>query len=288
MKNFCPKPLLAISLCALFTAMAPAQDRAAANPLGVFDFDFRGSTPADKIRSIETLGFCGISMFFNNENDIARLEQYQAADPDLNFIAGLFVNDHTTKLDLSRLDKVIAKLAESDAILWLIMRGSPENEESVVRRIREISDRAAEEKVLVCLYPHDGDLHTYKTAEEALTYLEKANRPNLSLSVHLCHELRGGHGNRLAEVIKKVRPYLKLTSISGANHAVTPGDDDWSDTIKPLSEGDFDTTIFLRALKDANYRGPIILHTFGLAKKPADHHSESMRVYGSLWKKVTD
>jgi sugar phosphate isomerase/epimerase len=257
-----------------------------ANPLGVFDFDFRGRTPAEKIKSIGGLGFEGIAMFFNGDNDIAKLEKYQAADPDLRFIAGLVVNNHTGRLNIPQMERLIAKLSETDATLWLIMKGSPDDEKSVVKRIREIADMAAKKKVPVCLYPHDGDVHTYKTAEDALVYLEKANRPNLSLSVHLCHELRGGNGKRLAEVITKVRPYLMLASISGANHEVTPGNPDWSDTIKPLSEGDFDTTVFLRALKNAGYEGSIILHTFGLSKKPSNYHAESIKAYRKLWEKI--
>lgn len=134
----------------------------------------------------------------------------------------------------------------------------------------------------VCLYPHDGEIHTYHTAEEALVYLKKAERPNLGLSVHLCHELRGGNGNRLAEIITKVGPYIKLASISGANQAVTPGNPDWSDTIKPLSEGDFDTSVFLRALKSSGYRGPVVLHTFGLEKRPVAHHAESFGIYQKM------
>jgi hypothetical protein len=44
--------------------------------------------------------------------------------------------------------------------------------------------------------------------------------------------------------------------------------EDWSDAIKPLGEGDCDPKDFLRALKRHQFKGPIILHTFGLMKKP--------------------
>ena len=256
------------------------------SPLGVTDFDFRGKTPKEKIHTIDGVGFSGIAMFFKGGGDVARLDQYLKVRPNLKLIAGLYVNDHTGRLNTNQLDQVIEKLAKMDATLWLIMKGKASNEASVVKRIQEIADRAAKKKVPVCLYPHDGKVHTYTTAEEALVFLKKAKRKNLSLSVHLCHELRGGNAKRLDEVMATVKPYIKLVTISGANHKVTPNNPDWSDTIKPLSEGDFDTSIFLRELKKVGYNGPIILHTFGLQKKPANHYKESFKEYQELVKKL--
>jgi sugar phosphate isomerase/epimerase len=226
-------------------------------------------------------------MFLNSDSDIKRLDGYIAAKPNLKIIAGLYVTDHAGRLKGPQLNRVIAKLAEKNAALWLIMKGKRNNTESIVKRIQEIADLAAKKKVPVCLYPHDGDTHTYTDAEEALVYLKKANRPNLCLSVHLCHELRAGNGKRLDEVIAAVQPHITLASISGANHTVTPGNRDWSDTIRPLSEGDFDTSSFVGALEKADYKGAMILHTFGLQKRPVTHHSESLKLYQKMCNAVT-
>jgi hypothetical protein len=62
---------------------------AAENSFGVFDFDLRGKTPAEQIRSIDGIGFDGITMWINNAADLAKLEAYQKEKPDLKLIAAL-------------------------------------------------------------------------------------------------------------------------------------------------------------------------------------------------------
>ena len=62
---------------------------AAENPFGVFDFDLRGKTPAEQIRSIDGIGFDGITMWINNAADLAKLEACQKEKPDLKLIAAL-------------------------------------------------------------------------------------------------------------------------------------------------------------------------------------------------------
>jgi len=286
-RNFLLKPILALAMMMMSSVSVDAAPiGSGASPLGVTDFDLRGRSAKDKLGTIDGIGFSGVAMFLNNKGDITRLNQYLEVKRNLKLIAGLYVNDHTARLNTDQLDQVIDQLAKMDATLWLIMKGSAKDEASVVRRIQQIADRANKKKVPVCLYPHDGTVHTYNTAEQALVFLKKAKRKNLSLSVHLCHELRGGNGKRLDEVMAAVKPYIKLVTISGANHAVTPNNRDWSDTIKPLSEGDFDPLVFLRELKKVGYDGPIILHTFGLHKKPATHYRESFRHYQKLAKKL--
>ena len=110
--------------------------------------------------SIDGMGFDGIAMFFNGNSDIKRLDGYLSAKPNLKLIAGLFVTDHKGRLNIKQTETVIAKLSDLDATLWLIMKGSKKDEASIIRRIREIADLAAKRKVPVCLYPHDGEVHT--------------------------------------------------------------------------------------------------------------------------------
>ena len=106
----------------------------------------------------------------------------------------------------------------------------------------------------------------------ALDVLQQVGRPNVTLSLHLCHELKGGNQDRLREVIARTAPYIALASINGAFIERETLVHDWTLTICPLADGDFDVEHeYLRPLVDAGYAGPILLHTWGLQKEPEAH-----------------
>ena len=44
-----------------------------------------------------------------------------------------------------------------------------------------------------------------------------------------------------------------------------------------LTMGDYDSSQLLEALKSIDYKGPVILHTWGLQKAAADHHHTSFK-----------
>lgn len=254
----------------------------AANPFGLFDFNLRGKTPADQIHSLDGIGFDGITMPLNAPKDLVKLEAYQQAKPDLKVFAALIHLDADKPESIQRphLQAVVKKLASLDAKLWLIIGGTKGADDKIQAVVNEVADIAATEKVGVSLYPHDNT--AVETAEEALIYLKKANRPNITLSVHLCHEMRAGNTDRLAEVVAAVRPHMDLVTLSGSDRKVNDNSKDWSDAIKPLGEGDFDPRIYLRILKKADFQGPIILHTFGLMKKPDSHYQNSFKLYQKM------
>lgn len=254
----------------------------AANPFGLFDFNLRGKTPADQIHSLDGIGFDGFTLPLSAPKDLVKLEAYQKAKPDLKVFAALIHLDADKPDAISRphLQAVAKKLATLDAKLWLIIGGTKGADDKIQAVVNEVADIAAAEKVGVSLYPHDNT--AVETAEEALVYLKKANRPNITLSVHLCHEMRGGNTDRLAEVVAAVRPHMDLVTLSGSDRKVNDNSKDWSDAIKPLGEGDFDPKIFLRILKKTDFQGPIILHTFGLMKKPNSHYQTSFTLYQKM------
>jgi hypothetical protein len=106
-----------------------------------------------------------------------------------------------------------------------------------------------------------------------------------SISFYLCQEIRAGNGNRLEVVAKKVKPYLRLASISGANVKYVDNSQDWSKTIQPLDKGTYGTSKFIKALQSIDYKGPIILHTFALDKAKANHHQRSFKKHQELFSK---
>lgn len=251
------------------------------NLFGVFDFDLRGETEAEKIRSLDDIGFDGFSVNVTNPKNLKLLKKRLKAKPDLKILAGLFHTSCETPKSLNRphLKKVLPVLAKHDAKLWLIIRG-PKDEAKLLPLITEVADEAAKHKVGVSLYPHDNT--GMETAEEALALLKKADRENLTISLHQCHELRAGNIDRLPEVIAAIRPHLDLVTICGSDRKMAVPEKGWRDAIKPLGEGDYDPKDLLRDLKEADFQGPIILHTYGLKKKPATHWQTSFDLYQKM------
>ncbi len=255
---------------------------AAENPFGLFDFNLRGKDPAEQIKSLDGIGFDGITMPLKTPKDLEKLEAYQKAKPDLKLFAALCHFDYSKPEDFNRdhFRNVVKKLAAMDAKVWLITGGPKGADEEIVRLVREVADLAAAEKVGVSLYPHDNT--ALETAEETLAILKKADRPNLTISVHQCHEMRAGNTDRIDAVMTAVGPYMDIVTICGSDRKVNDNSKDWSDAIKPLGEGDYDPKEFLRALKRHKFQGPIILHTFGLMKKPASHYRTSHDLYQKM------
>ncbi len=251
------------------------------NPFGIFDLDFRGTTPEEQIMSIEGIGFDGVAVKLARPDDLEKLERYLAVKPDLKVFAG-YVHLNATGGNYEELVKrVVDALAPLDAQLWLIVGGDKTNEVAITQTIQNIADLAARKQVQVSIYPHDNT--AIESAEEALVYLKRANRANVSLTVHSCHELRHGNLKRIDEVIKAVQPHISLVTISGGYaNRVNENHRDWSDAIKPLNEGDLDLRPMLQALDGSGYNGPIIVHNFGLQKKPASHHQDSFNTYQAL------
>jgi sugar phosphate isomerase/epimerase len=258
----------------------------AANPFGVFDLSLLGKTPAEKIHSIDDCAFDGIAMWMNSPKDLEKFLAYQKAKPSTKLFAALLHLHADKPADVNRehLAKVAKKLAAENGKFWLIVSGSKSEEQQILTLIRSVAEIAAAEKVGLSLYPHDG--HAIETAEEALVYLKKAALPNLTISVHQCHELRAGNIDRLDAVVKAVLPHLDLVTLCGSDRKTNDDSKDWSDAIKPLGEGDYDPKEFLRVLKKYNFQGPIILHTHGLTKKPASHHKTSFDLYQKMASEV--
>jgi sugar phosphate isomerase/epimerase len=256
---------------------------AAENPFGLFDFNLRGKTPAEQIHSLDGIGYEGITLPLKTPKHLQTLEAYRAAKPDLKVFAALVGIDYSKPGDFDRehMKKVVKTLATYHAKLWLILGGPKGNNDKVAALVREVADIAAAEKVGVSLYPHDEN--AVETAEEALVILKLADRPNLTISVHQCHELRAGNIDRLDAVMDAVAPYMDLVSICGSDRKMNDKvKGNWDDAIKPLGEGDYDPKEFLRALKRHHFTGPIILHTFGLMKKPDSHYKTSYDLYRKM------
>lgn len=268
--------------------------RALPNPFHVFHFCMAQLAPERQAELARDVGYEGL--VFQGSADRRILEEVARYQRDRQTpLAALLWSvtvDAPEPFDAVLLDELARSLSSTGTILWLMVgsRQSPpivrdEHADRLAAEvIQRVADIARRHGVLVALYPHEG--YYLATAEHALRLLHLSGRDgardNLKLSVHLCHELRAGHGPRLAEVVRATLPYLALVSISGANNAVTPDAPDWSDTIQVLGEGDYDVQGFVNTLVTSGYTGPFVLHTYGLQGEPRELLTRAFAAWRAL------
>jgi sugar phosphate isomerase/epimerase len=260
-------------------------------PLSSFDFDFArlGEDEASQVKAVQSIGYSGLVLNVNSPRQLEKLKRYQAAigDGPFKVTVGLFTVDFSRDLATlnAHLDNVIQGLKRSNAPLWLIPRDRKHvmKREQIVAFVRSAAERTKAAGIELVLYPHYGDI--METAEEMIPFLEEVQNGNVFLSLHLCHELRAGNGDRLDEIAAKIKPWLRLPSINGADIDVVNEDNEavgWERAIQPLTLGDYDSSKLLKALKSIGYKGPVVLHTFGLQKAAADHHHTSFKKYQEM------
>jgi sugar phosphate isomerase/epimerase len=290
---------LALLLGLLGCAGAPPA-RALPNPFHVFHFCMAQLSPARQAALAREVGYDGLA--FQGSGDRRVLDEVAAYQRDRQTpLAALLwglAYDAPEPFDAALVDALSRALSGTGTILWLTVssRQPPpfvrdeREDRRAAEAIQRFADIARRHGVVVALYPHDGEY--LATAEHALRLIHLADRAgdgdNLKLSLHLCHELRAGHGARLAEVLQATLPWLAVVSISGANNAVTPGSPDWSDAIQVLGEGDYDVQGFLDTLVAAGYTGPLVLHTYGLRGEPRDLLTRSFRAWRTLSANAAD
>jgi sugar phosphate isomerase/epimerase len=291
-------PVIALLVCGLAILPLQAEESSkAAWSLGAFDFDFArlGTDEVSQINAVESIEYSGLVMQIGSEKKLEILKRYQEAIGDAPFkvYAGFFGVDLAGDLAAqnAHLDNVIPILKKSDAKLWVILSakgGKKVEREQIVEFLRSLAERTKATGVELVIYPHFSggrnplNVNLIETAEEALPYVEEIGSDNLFISLHLCHEIKGGNGDRLDEVAAKIKPWLRLPSINGADIDAEHEKIGWTRGIQPLTMGDYDSSKLLKALKSVDYEGPVILHTFGLQKAAADHHQTSFKRFQKM------
>ncbi len=261
------------------------------NPLGTFDFDLDriGKNPEEQVEALTKMGFSGVTLRFDDGGRKVdeRFNQFQkiVKAGDIKVYAAHFVLklEPNGKLPIKRIKEAVKQAKSVDADFWLIILAQKNgvSRAEVLKAINQCADLCKKESVKCIIYPHDNTL--IESTEEAVSLIEESQRKDLFVSFHLCHEIRAGNGYRLEEVAKIAKPYLRYASISGANREYEDNSQDWSKTIQPLDMGDYDLRKFVHAIRSIDYKGPIILHTFGLQKQKPDHHLRSMKEYRKLF-----
>jgi len=275
---------IALSLLAGADALHAQAPRGTApeTPLLVYDFNL-GMEPADNVDHVKSLGFQGIVTKLKDPPDLLKLDAYVAHIETMDdfqlipYVSYSFNNPAAP--DIWR--AALPVLAGIGAPLWVVVKQSPSD--AAVRDLLGLMAREAEAHgIRAVIYPHyDTDI---ETALEASILIHEVGHHNLRNSLHTCHEIRGGHKDRLAGVVTEHVDETALVAIAGADHDAYVGPSNpfigWDDVIKPLDEGDVSLYPFLQALHEAGYQGPVVLQTFGINNNPG-HLQRSIRKYAA-------
>ena len=287
-----------MAIGAVFAAVATANLRAAAAaeadgaslPLGVCDFGLSqlSDTVSGQIKTLQEFGYTGLTMKLDDAKRLQQFDQYREAIKDTGFkiyagyIPATFTTNNTSLH--AHLAQALPRLKSVNAALWLIVRPTELDRRQVAAELRAIADQAQAAGVELVLYPHAGT--QILSAEEALTYIREIPSTNIFVSLQMCHEVRASNGERLTEIARKIKPWLRLASLNGTDVEQIPGKDDQARFVQPLGQGDFDASKQLRALSAIGYQGPVILFTYGLKKVSPDHRAQSIQVYREMLGKL--
>lgn len=180
----------------------------------------------------------------------------------------------------------IAAFRDRKTFIWLPIDSKefgpsdPAGDDMVVQAVRSVADIAATAGNGVSIYPHFG--HLVQRIGDAVRVCEKADRPNVSITFNLCHWLRTDGPASMDRDLKLAAPHLSLVTIDGADRSGK----DWKQLIQPLDQGNFNLVAFLRALQHLNYRGPIGLQGYDVAKNWHIEPIENLRRSMAAWKKL--
>ena len=199
----------------------------------------------------------------------------------------------TVRFDFVDLDKevatyqeVVQAIAHQDIDLWVIVgnKNKDATMEDAEDAVGSLVDYASQHGVRTAIYPHSYCL--INSIEEALPLVKKLNKPDLSIVLHLTHEMRAGNTLRLREVMQLSAPLISAITISGSNTEI-----DWTSrktmqnsTIMPLDRGDFDWTEFMDDAKSIGIDVPVTFINVLIADAPSDYLPRSM----AAWRRYTD
>jgi sugar phosphate isomerase/epimerase len=243
-------------------------------PLYVFDNGTgRGSaTIAEQAELTKRTGYAGI--FYSGTKDIPDLiAQHEARGLKVvGIYTGMNVSDPKPAYDPG-LPEAMRALKGTGALITLFVNGKG-SDAAALPVIREVADMAAQNGLKVALYPHYG-MHVARI-EDALRLIGKAGKPNLGLVFNLCHWLRSGDEANFAVRLKEALPHTYMVSINGADH-----EGDWNRLIQPLDRGEYDVQAFVRAFRDAGYKGPFAQQCYNVPGDREDNLRRSM----AAWRK---
>jgi len=257
-----------------------------ARPLYIYDAGGLEKLSAEQQgKLVEESGFAGMVIEVESDADLEYLPRQLAVGRPPYSTRTLAVTVRFDFLDLEKeiaaSREVIRAIAHQDIFLWVIVGNK--NKEATMQDAEEVLsdlvDYASQHGVRPAIYPHSYCL--INSAEEALPLVKKLDKPDLSIVIHLCHEMRAGNTHRLREVLQVAAPYVSAMTLSGCDTEI-----DWTSrrtmtysTIKPLDRGNFDWAEFLADADRAGIDVPIAFINFLMPEDPSDYLPRSMATW---------
>jgi sugar phosphate isomerase/epimerase len=245
-------------------------------------------SPKEQIQLLENSGYKGIVLKsekiedFNNINEFIHLDEMNTKFKITAIFERYNFNDPAERKE--RWKKVVDKISNKGIQLWIIFGKKTEGitNDFIEKKLIEITEYSKLNNIEVILYPHS-DCYI-ASAEEALPFVEKINKPNLKLALHLYHEVRAGNGYRIAEVFEKVKHRLGAVTIAGSDVVADYTNSRTRDTstIKPIGYGSFDLTNFILPLKKSKYSGTVVFMNFGIKENPEAYLPRSLMEWKRL------
>ncbi|MFP2926477.1 sugar phosphate isomerase/epimerase family protein [Pyxidicoccus sp. 3LG] len=277
-------PCLVAGLLALMPGCGEQQHGTLANPLEAFNFTLESREPTVQVSLLDRLGYEGMALFWPGAETFEAFTAAPAVRGGTFRMRAVLLDFHFEPAwSRVEVDALLATLAPHGTDLWLILGDPASQHEARVTAVRELTSMATARGVRVVVYPHFGT--GVPTVEDALVLIDAVSLPELTASLHLCHELKAGNRDRLTEVIARAAPRITLASIHGASRDTSaPG---WATTIMPLDRGDLDVqNAYLLPLARAGYSGPLLLHTFGIEEPPEEHFRRSRDAWLGMEREV--
>jgi len=232
-----------------------------------------------------TNGYDGLMASVSMKNPLVRLREFAAVpavrEGKFKIYSVLWQSHIEKPLDEKFLAEFVVVAKDLNTAIWINIVGPPGERTNTIARLQLIADRCQAGGVPLVLYPHYDC--TFETAEQALEIWQQMKRPEVKLSIHLCHELKAKNMARFDEVVAKVVPHLALASLNGVDTSVDFSVKGWNTMIIPLDQGDYDVRPFLAALVRHGYTGPILLHNFGFKTPPEEYLPGSMK----RWREIS-
>ncbi|MEO6243984.1 MAG: TIM barrel protein [Opitutaceae bacterium] len=284
-----------LSLHFLSASLLPAAEAAiATRPLYVYNFGGLETLTAEQQCAAATdAGFAGLVLDVNNPTGMANLPRHltYCTPPHHTKILAVFarIDFANPAADTARYQEVVKQIAGRDIPLWIILGNKkpditrPEAEAALFAAL----EFAGKHGVRSALYPHSNCF--VSSAEGALPYVKKINRPDFTLLLNLCHEMRAGHGERLAEVVKACAAHVSAIIISGADAKVdmtSPRTMDRS-TLQSLDRGAFDWASLVRLADTAGIRAPVAFINFKINQNFGEDYRNYLPRSLAAWRKAT-
>jgi sugar phosphate isomerase/epimerase len=264
------KPLT-ILLCLFLTATLAFAEPA----IYPFGNGFGNMPAAEAAKLAKELGYQGIGSVYPN-----RLADVKAACGAEGLkVHSIYVGARVNADGFQAEDGIpaaITMLKGSGALVELnVKRGNNPNDGQAIALVRHVADLAEQAGLQVVIYPH-ADFHIERF-DHALEIAKASGRDNVGVAFNLCHFLKVQPTDDLPALLASAKPLLWSVSVCGADS----DGKDWNALIRPLDEGTFDQTAFLRTLHGIGYEGAVGLQCYNIRIAPRDHLSRSI----AAWRK---